>query len=583
MQQLREPGSLVRFRGGDGKTLRDAYKVDAAPLGEGRYSRVFGATHRSTGARRAVKTADRQGPLTRYVDLGMECPGRLAGHEAEILRRLDHPNVIRIYEVYEEKEAVHLVLELCEGGDVLERILVSNGRLPEREIAALFTQMLFAVWHLHSAGVVHRDLKPEHFLFTRRESEREPLPPVEAGMKLIDFGLSHKAGIMFTPEGGTPQFMSPESKTGSGSKDFADRIDMWALGVVLHAMLVGHYPSPHLTDATQTQYFARPAWSGVSPDGLDMLGHLLRQGASARPSASQALKHPWCAAAIASRVSVPEPLLARVPISVQTFGMAPALRRLALHAVAREVADFEINQIRKVLQLLELRCEGPLTRSALLSAAGTEGTVGEAATVIYRSFDALVGSDVGAGPRFIWTELVALMLCNAPVADSTERGPTQPPVSQPSASSTPGIFPLSENACWRAFDLLSQGTGTVTSPLLAEFIPHHRGLGSVDAVNGDAMDALITEVFPSGQMAYSDFLKLLRGDFQQAKVVDSGMIPKFSCLWRCCRCSRGSSQGKGDASQQKANNGDAAQAMPPLVLGKPAQRGGEPETARTAV
>merc|ERR1719277_1023547 len=125
----------------------------------------------------------------------MEDPAALARHEAAILQRLDHPNIVRLFEAIEEPHAVHLVLELCEGGDVLERILAKHGRLPEDEIAALFAQMLFAVWHLHANGVVHRDLKPEHFLFTRREPAREPLPPEVASVKIIDFGLSHSDGV----------------------------------------------------------------------------------------------------------------------------------------------------------------------------------------------------------------------------------------------------------------------------------------------------------------------------------------------------------------------------------------------------
>eukprot|EP00404_Azadinium_spinosum_P004819 CAMPEP_0180473442 /NCGR_PEP_ID=MMETSP1036_2-20121128/30158_1 /TAXON_ID=632150 /ORGANISM="Azadinium spinosum, Strain 3D9" /LENGTH=221 /DNA_ID=CAMNT_0022480717 /DNA_START=64 /DNA_END=725 /DNA_ORIENTATION=- len=221
MQRLQEPGGLVRLHGsqgngskGGGRGIMAETYDQALELGEGRYSHVFQATHRKTGARRAVKTAERLGPKTEIADLGLECPARLAKHEADILRCLDHPNIIRLYEVIEEQKAVHLVLELCEGGDVLERILVTAGRLPEAEIASLFVQMLFAVWHLHIHGVVHRDLKPEHFLFARREPDREPLPPVVAGMKLIDFGLSHRQGLRYAPVGGTPQFMSPEERAG---------------------------------------------------------------------------------------------------------------------------------------------------------------------------------------------------------------------------------------------------------------------------------------------------------------------------------------------------------------------------------
>merc|ERR1712190_414717 len=127
----------------------------------------------------------------------------------------------------------------------------------------------------------------------------------------------------------------------------------------------------------------------------------------------------------------------------------------------------------------------------------------------------------------------------------------------------------SENACWRAFDLLSQGTGAVTSSTLAEFMPYNRG--SVDATNGDAMDALVTEVFPNGQMVYSEFLKLLRGEFQQAKHSETGLISKCAYLLRCC--SRGNSNGNTTATSSQ-NGADTPQKMPPshiqAAIGKPA-------------
>lgn len=514
MHRLREPGGLVRSYSGD-RSLRQAYEVDEVALGEGRYSRVFGATHRATGARRAIKTADRQGAWTQYVDLGMECPARLACHEAEILRRLDHPNVIRILEVFEEKKAVHLVLELCEGGDVLERILVSSGRLPEADIATLFIQMLFAVWHLHQNGVVHRDLKPEHFLFTQREPEFEPRPPQRCSMKLIDFGLSHKAGATFAPEGGTPQFMSPEAKTGRAAKEFADRGDMWSLGVVLHAMLVGHYPSQHLTDAKQAQYFARPAWSAISAAAIDLLGQLLQQKPAARPSAANALLHSWSKATISRTVLPPEPLMKGAAMAVRVYSGTTSLRRLALAAVAREVADVDVVGLRQVLQALELVCDGKLVRASLLKAASEESSVGEVASALFRTFDSLVDS----GGILNWTEFIAVFM--------------SVPASNASAGSS---VPIRDEACWRAFDVLSQGTGFVSGMALELFVSRPRGNGSngksspristgngVDASEDLAINNALREVSASGTIEFHEFMCLARG-------LLNGKAKKFSLM-----------------------------------------------------
>jgi calcium-dependent protein kinase len=446
----------------------------------------------------------------------MECPARLACHEAEILRRLDHPNVIRILEVFEEKKAVHLVLELCEGGDVLERILVSSGRLPEADIATLFIQMLFAVWHLHQNGVVHRDLKPEHFLFTRREPEFEPRPPQRCSMKLIDFGLSHKAGAQFAPEGGTPQFMSPEAKSGRAGKEFSDRGDMWSLGVVLHAMLVGHYPSQHLTDAKQAQYFGRPAWSAISKAAIDLLRQLLQQQPAARPSAANALMHTWSKATISRTVLPPEPLLKGAASAVKVYTSTTSLRRLALAAVAREAADADIIGLRQVLQALELLCDGKLARRSLLKAASTEGSVGEVASTLFRTFDSLVEN----GGILNWTEFIAVFM------------------SVPASNAAAGhCVPIRDEACWRAFDLLSQGTGFVSGMALELFVTRPRGNGSdltseKLATNGNrngrsspresngnsgdnpaelTIDSALREVSASGTIEFHEFMCLARG------------------------------------------------------------------------
>jgi len=567
MHRLREPGGLVLSYSGD-RSLRQAYEVDEVALGEGRYSRVFGATHRATGARRAIKTADRQGAWTQYVDLGMECPARLACHEAEILRRLDHPNVIRILEVFEEKKAVHLVLELCEGGDVLERILVSSGRLPEADIATLFIQMLFAVWHLHQNGVVHRDLKPEHFLFTQREPEFEPRPPQRCSMKLIDFGLSHKAGAQFAPEGGTPQFMSPEAKLGRAGKEFSDRGDMWSLGVVLHAMLVGHYPSQHLTDAKQAQYFARPAWSAISTAAIDLLGQLLQQQPAARPSAAHALMHTWSKATINRTVLPPEPLMKGAALAVRVYSSTTRLRRLALAAVAREAADADIIGLRQVLQALELLCDGQLARGSLLRAASAENSVGEVASALFRTFDSLVES----GGILNWTEFIAVFM------------------SVPASNASAGhCVPIRDEACWRAFDLLSQGTGFVSGMALELFVSRPRGNGSdrmspslsngklathgdsngrssprvSNGNNGDPpvdLNSALREVSSNGTIEFHQFMSLARGLLH-------GRAKRFSLissLGRMC----GQKPAK-PASAPVPSNGQPTRGQPATTLSTP--------------
>jgi len=523
MPPLYEAGAYIREHARVAKTLNkpvpkfsDLYTRDEKPLGEGRYSSVYCAMHKETKARRAVKTAFRRGPRTKIVDLGMECPGRLARHEADILKSLDHPNVVRIYEIFEEEEAVHLVLELCEGSDVLERILATKGRLPEEEIGFLFIQMLFATWHLHSRGVIHRDLKPEHFLFTRHEPDRAPHPPRQASLKVIDFGLSHRATAAFVPLGGTPQFMAPEIINGRApEKEVADRVDMWALGVVLHAMLVGHYPSPHLTDASQKQYFAKPSWSAISANCLDLLGLMLRQGAADRPTAESALKHPWAVKMISMRGNIDNDLVGALPPFVRSYALAPGLQRLSLVVTSHDLDDFDYFNLRCVFQNMLSRAEGVLNTAGLQKNVQAGGVESKIAAEFLKSMKPL-GAAGGDGTTILdWTEFLAV---------AAHMG-----FSKAHTTSLPKLA-ADCGPAFRAFELLAQSSSEISgSSLYTMFLPAppepEAGPEAPVPVGPDiaVYDDLVEELFPKG-CSWQDFQVLLQGE---AKPRKAGCFPCF--------------------------------------------------------
>lgn len=133
--------------------------------------------------------------------------------EVEILMLVDHPNTIKLYEAYEDSKYIHLVMEICLGGDVLE-YLISKGTLNEEEISHMMIKMFSAVNHLHSLRICHRDLKPENFLLTSSYGESEP------EIKLIDFGMSikYEDDLMHTMVG-TPYYVAPEIINGIYGKE----------------------------------------------------------------------------------------------------------------------------------------------------------------------------------------------------------------------------------------------------------------------------------------------------------------------------------------------------------------------------
>jgi len=507
-QILYDPGCLVPSWSGERK-LCDTFVLDATPLGRGSYGEVTGATHRETGVRRAIKSVGKAG-LRRYV---WDVSG-FVRREVDILRRLDHPNIVRMYEAFEDDGNIYLVLELCEGGDLLERVMVSKERLPEHEAAALLLQMLGAMQHLCLSGVVHRDLKPENFMFTRREPEREPFPPETAPLKLIDFGLSRRLsgelGVSITPKIGTTEYMAPEAFAGRVSVALADRADIWSMGVVLHVMFTGHFPSAKLAENPK-EYFAASCWRKVTPPGMDLLGRMLRQDPSKRPSVTDARRHRWLLSAFRWADSE---LLRTMPHAIKAHVSASGLRRLALAAAGREVDDNDVFRLRNLFRTLELECDGNLVPAALVRLAAGSGPLAALAKELVSGFECI---DADGSGVIEWTEFVAIAL------GYSKRISTQSCMGQEAeleACKTTGMPPLRDDVCWRSFDLLSQSSGVVTGSALCRLLAPEgasngsHGTGSDDRVAPRLakLVCLVKEVEVSGIVTPAHFLSLLRGD-----------------------------------------------------------------------
>lgn len=172
-------------------------------LGSGVSGVVRLVTHKATGVRYAVKCLD--------LDLiDSEAGLRQLRDEIFIMCQLDHPNIVRIEEVYESTSEIFIVQELCTGGDLFDRLdEQSDYHYTEAQCARLVKQMLSSVRYLHFKGIIHRDLKLENFLFSSRSPTSE--------LKMIDFGLSKhfEIGEVLCDKVGTPYSVSPEVIKGS--------------------------------------------------------------------------------------------------------------------------------------------------------------------------------------------------------------------------------------------------------------------------------------------------------------------------------------------------------------------------------
>ena len=146
------------------------------------------------------------------------------------MKFVDHPNIIKLFETFEDTRFIYLVMELCQGGELFDRI-IAEGHFTEAQGAQIMKQILRCIFYLHSNGIMHRDLKPENFLFV------EANDPIEKStLKIIDFGLSckFKEGDFKKTKAGTPYYVAPQVLAGK----YDQGCDVWSCGVIMYLFFV---------------------------------------------------------------------------------------------------------------------------------------------------------------------------------------------------------------------------------------------------------------------------------------------------------------------------------------------------------
>jgi len=211
--------------------------------------------------------------------------------EVDIMLKLNHPNIVRLFETFESDAYFDLVMEYCPGGELFQR-LVNRKSYPESEARILVRAICDAVAYCHRRNVVHRDLKPENILFADTSDD--------ALIKIADFGFAQKvmtAGL--ATDCGSPWYVAPEILTGMR---YASSVDMWSIGVITYILLCGYPPfrddnQPRLfVKIREVQYeFDSPYWDEISPEAKHFVASLLQGDTKDRLTAAQALQHRWLA------------------------------------------------------------------------------------------------------------------------------------------------------------------------------------------------------------------------------------------------------------------------------------------------
>ena len=209
--------------------------------------------------------------------------------EINLLREMDHPNIVKLLEAYQDKKRYFIITEMCTGGELFDQI-IKRPYYSERDAATVMKQVFQAIAYCHANKIVHRDLKPENLLL---ESEGE-----SSQIKVIDFGTSQK----FDPNQkmkktyGTPYYIAPEVLKGS----YTEKCDMWSCGVIMYILLSGRPPFDGENDTEILEQVSKsmpdyngPLWSKVSQTGKDLVKKLLQKSSDKRISAKDAMGHPW--------------------------------------------------------------------------------------------------------------------------------------------------------------------------------------------------------------------------------------------------------------------------------------------------
>mmetsp|Transcript_136372 Transcript_136372/g.340040 ORF Transcript_136372/g.340040 Transcript_136372/m.340040 type:complete len:598 (-) Transcript_136372:130-1923(-) len=368
--------------------IAQRYKIDKHEIGAGGYGKVFVAEDREIKGRRvAIKkvSALRRSRREEFK------------REAAVMKMLDHPNICKLLETYDCGESVFLVMEYCDGGNLLDRIFhgaskTRHSGLSEDMCANIIRQIAGALDHAHARGIAHRDLKPEnvclidtpvadpHSAPSKRRATKKAAKP-KTHVKVIDWGLSayfqHNLRCMRSNVGSVA-YAAPEVLEGSSKSDgYTSACDIWSLGVLTYVSLSGRFPFSGSNSSEQVGNirsghfsFAGAEWSDVSGIAKDFVSSCLRRDPSTRPTASTTMEHRWLRREVemshVDAVNAKRVLKSLWQSSVEGYPLS-----VYASLVARQMDHQSLHELPQVFQDLDLDGDGELDLSEIKSAFET--------------------------------------------------------------------------------------------------------------------------------------------------------------------------------------------------------------------
>lgn len=383
-QQGKEKSSLRGNLIGERKML-DTYIISSKNLGKGQSTQVKEAT-----MKKYTKTERTKGVAIKLYDGKAEIQPDLR-KEAQILGRLDHPNIIRLFEVAKVGPQRSLVLELCSGGGLLERL-----PFKENQASHIMRQLLSAVSYMHSKNIVHRDIDCSNIMFRSKDDDSD--------IKLIDFGSAIELELvpggaykMLKEKTGSLHIMAPEAVRGR----YGPPADVWSCGIVAYTILNGgKYPFV----GTSVRELERKILQGsinyrgwnFSEESKDFVQSTAMVNTGFRLTAATALKHSWVEKTVASW-KLPNELL----ISFNLFRIAPTLKRIALSCLATKAPP---TKYRGLFTDLDTTESGTLTKEEFMEGFKHSGSCEDELNDLFKKLDVNMNGEI------MYTEFLAATL-----------------------------------------------------------------------------------------------------------------------------------------------------------------------------
>ena len=378
----------------------DNYKI-INKLGKGSFGSVYRVKHIPTGEIRAMKIIKNTNcrdasDNTIHMQINNISQSKFL-KEIQVLKNLDHPNIIKILEYYVDKNYHYIITELVTGGELYESI-IKCPKFNEKKVGYIMKQLLSALHYLHSKGIVHRDIKPENILVQNikdykklksreiddkqknnsvinineeKNNDNDPINYNLLNIKIIDFGASNyfNKNEKLTLKIGSPYYIAPEVL----KKSYNEKCDIWSAGVVLYVMLTGNFPFVGATSQKLFQNISTgkyknngPEWEAISSEAKNLISQMLQLDPNLRPSAADCLKSDFISCL--NQRDTPD-ILPSVLKNIYNLNEREKLQEATIALIVHNMGvNEETEQLKCVFEMLDLNKDGQLTKVEICQA-----------------------------------------------------------------------------------------------------------------------------------------------------------------------------------------------------------------------